>query len=254
MHITPLKTPIVQPHDELWPILRAGLPKSLVERTIVVVTSKIVGLCEGRVVPKKDGSKEEKRHLVEQEAEYYVDPRTSKSKYDIMLTMKHAILAVNAGIDESNVHDQYVLFPSDPMASAQKIWQFLRSEYNLEEVGVLITDSRTMPLKWGQMGTSLAYCGFSPLNDNRGLPDLFGRELVMTQVNVAESLAVAAVLEMGEAAESTPLALITEVPMVQFLTRPPTAEDVAALVIAPDDDVYAPVVMAAAWQPGGKAP
>lgn len=249
MLVTPFKTPLVHAHDDLFAIMKAALPAKIAEKSVVVVTSKIVSLCEGAVRPKQTGEHSEKWQHVKEQAEWYLDP--TSSKYELMLTIKDQILAVNAGIDESNADHQYVLFPDDPYASAARIWQFVRSEYGLHEVGVLITDSRTFPLKWGQVGTCLAYCGFRPLNNKIGQHDLFGYELKMTQVNVAEAMAVASVLEMGEADEAQPLALIEQVGMVEFEQAPPTKNSVAELAISLADDAYAPILTKADWQKGG---
>ncbi len=249
MQVQPCKTPLVISGDDLYEILHAALvAEKLPERSIVAVTSKIVSLCENRVVPNND-IRAEKEALVREEAEWYTDPHSSA--FNLMLTIKHQILAVNAGIDESNADKQYVLFPADPYQSAQDIWQWLRATFGVQEIGVIITDSRSFPLKWGQIGTSLAYCGFAALNNKIGEQDLFGRVLHMTQVNVAEALAVSAVLEMGEAAESQPVAIITDVSMVQFQDRPPTAEELLALQIKIDDDAYAPILKKADWKLGG---
>jgi F420-0:gamma-glutamyl ligase len=168
-----------------------------------------------------------------------------------MITIKDQIVAVNAGIDESNSDSTYVLLPKDAYQTAQEIWQFLKKEYRVQEVGVVITDSKTFPLKWGTIGTCLAHCGFNALNDRIGEQDLFGHTMQMTKVNVAEALAVTAVLEMGEVAESQPLCLIESINMVQFNQQPPTAQEIAELSISLEDDAYAPLLTTAAWQKGG---
>ena len=97
----------------------------------------------------------------------------------------------------------------------------------------------------------VAHSGFAALNDYRGKPDLFGRALRMTTVNVANALAVAAVLIMGEGSESTPMALISDLPFVQFQSRNPSKKELAALRIDPADDLYAPLLTSVAWQKGG---
>jgi dihydrofolate synthase / folylpolyglutamate synthase len=244
MIVTPIKTTVVKAGDELLSLLDNSIP-SLAERSVVVITSKIVALCEGSVEPKQAGDRAEKHALVRREAEYFLEP--SQSKYDLMLTVKHSILAVNAGIDESNADNQYVLLPSDPYGSAQEIWQYLCQRFKLKELGVLIVDSKTFPLKWGTMGTALAHCGFRALNNKIGEKDLFGHEMQMTQVNVAEGLAAAAVLEMGEVAECQPLCLISDVSMVAFQHRPPTLEEINQLKISLEDDAYQPILTRAEW-------
>lgn len=249
MIVTPYKTPIVNVGDDLFAILEKNLPK-LEERSVVVVTSKIVALCENAVVRiQENGTQEDKHKLVEQEAEYFIDPHSSK--YNLMLTIKRQILAVNAGIDESNVQGHYVLWPKDPQKSANEIWQWLREKYQLKEVGVILSDSRTTPLKWGITAICLSHSGFLALNDMRGKPDLFGREMKMTQINVADSLAVAAAYEMGETNESTPLAVIKEASWVQFQDRVPSDEELENLKIELEDDAYAPILKSAPWKKGG---
>lgn len=244
MHVTALQTPAVHVHDDLFELLRDALPEKLPERTVVAITSKVVALCEGAVAPL--GTREEKQALIQAHADRYL-PHTA-SKYDVTLTIKDNVLAVSAGIDESNADGQFVLLPEDSFASAEQIWNWLRTIYSVQEVGVLITDSKTIPLKWGTMGTALGWCGFAGLLDKIGEPDLFGHTMQMTKVNVAEGLAAAAVVEMGEVAESTPFALITDARQVEFMDRPLSAEERAALVIAMEDDVYQPILTAAPWQ------
>jgi len=186
--------------------------------------------------------------LVKKEADLYVD--SAESKYDIMLTVKNNIVAVNAGIDESNANDHFVLWPKNIQEKADDIWKFLRSHYKLKKVGVIITDSKTFPLKWGIVGTSVSFCGFKGLYDYRGKKDIFGRVLKMSQINIAEALAISAVLEMGEADEMMPLCIIKNIPKIEFQDRVPTKKELKSLLINIEDDVYAPVLTKAKWKKG----
>lgn len=244
MLITPIKTPIITTDDDLLEIIKSAVPQ-IPEKSVLAITSKVVAICEGRVIPLDQVSKHD---LVKQEAEFYTDPHSSK--YNIMLTINHNHLVVNAGIDESNANGRYILWPTDPQQSANKIWQFLRTEYRLQEVGVILTDSRSFPLEWGVIGMSVAHCGFRALNDRRGEKDLFGREITMVQVNVAHELASGAVFEMGEVAEQQPLCLITQLKNVEFQDRQPTIQEVKTLAIELADDVYAPILQTADWHQG----
>jgi len=260
MQVLPLKTPIIQPKQALRPIIKAAIkaqfPSGLPERSVVVVTSKIIAYEQGRLVPKESGLDLEaeravKHQLVRQESDWYLEPQLSK--YDLMMTITDATLTVNAGIDESNAAEHYVLWPKDLHAEASKIWTNLREDFDVQEVGVIITDSRSIPLRWGVVGMALASCGFAPLNNHIGDQDLFGREIEMVQVNVAEALAVAAVLEMGEVAEQSPLAVVTEAKMLKFMDRPPTEAEIAKLKIAPADDMYGPLLSSVDWQKGQRS-
>lgn len=246
MKVRAYQTPVIHIHDDLFSILESALPAALPENTVLAITSKIIALCEGAVAERVLASKEEKYALVRQEADAYIDPHASK--YGVMLTIKDHVLAVSAGIDESNADGAYVLLPRDSYAVAEKVWYWMREKYQLKHCGVIITDSRTMPLKWGTIGTCLAHCGFSALINRIGEKDLFGHIMQMTQVNAAEALAVSAVLIMGEVAESTPLATITNAPQIVYQDHPPSLAEKEALLIAPEDDVYAPIITAAKWR------
>ncbi len=245
MRVTPIKTSLVTPKDDLWEFLRNHLD-SVPERSVLVVTSKIISLCEGNVVALEGVDKQQ---LIVSEAEQYLDP--SESEFGVTLTIKNGILAVSSGIDESNGEDIYMLLPKDSFVSAKRIWSFLREEYGVSEVGVVVSDSTTQPLRWGVVGRSLAYCGFIPRKDLRGTKDLVGRELVMTQMNIAEGLASAAVLEMGEGDSSTPLCLVEDITHIVFVDEPPSAQEKSENRIPLSDDVYAPLLKKADWRVGG---
>lgn len=214
------------------------------------IASKIVSTCENRFVPKVTGDRQEKHDLVRQEAEWFIEPHSSK--YDLMLTIHRNWMFVNAGIDESNADNQYILWPKDPQASVNAVWRFLREHYNIKEVGVTMSDSISIPLNWGVMGHAIAFCGFNPLKSYIGKPDLFGRTMKMEQVNIMQSVTAAAVLEMGEGNESTPLGVVRDVKDVEFLDHEPTATELAQLKIALEDDAYAPILTKAEWKKGGK--
>lgn len=245
MKVHAISTPVVHPGDDLFSLLKNAITE-LPERSVVAVTSKIASLAEGRVVPMTGEDKSVKHALVRQEAEKYTEP--TSSKYDLMLTITQGQMAVNAGIDESNADGMYVLWPEDPQKTTNQIWEFLRSEYGVKELGVILTDSRTQPLYWGVIGTALAHCGFKALNPLIGKPDIFGREMKMTQESVYQALSATAVFEMGEGNQQTPIAIIEDIRDITFQDRPPTQEELEYLHIELEDDVYAPILMSAPWK------
>lgn len=247
MKVRAIQTHKVVPGEDgdLYVILDRYLPK-LKESSVVAITSKIVAICEGRFV--KTGAAD-KDDLIKQEAEYYL-PR-KLNKYGVMLTMKQNILAPSAGIDESNAHGHYVLWPKDPQKTANRIRAYLRKKHKVKNLGVIITDSRTLPLRWGTIGVSLSYSGFKPLNNYIGKKDLFGRRLEVTQSNIADALAVAAVLAIGEGAEQTPIAIMEDVSFVQFRDGNPSRKELNMFnVDMRRDDMYAPVLQAVRWRKG----
>lgn len=245
MQITAYKTKKVRPSDDLYHILDESLPR-LKEKSIVAVTSKIVSLCQNRVV--KDDGHVSKKELTEQEADLIMDHPDHLAKFGFNITIKNQTLISSAGIDLSNSGGFFVLWPKNPQQTANQIWKFLIKKHHLKYLGVIITDSHTLPLRWGVIGTCLAHCGFLALNDYRGKSDLFGRKYQVTQVNLNEALAVSAVLTMGEGSEQTPLVLISDLPQVRFQNRPPTKKELTDLIINPEDDLYAPLLTAARWR------
>lgn len=248
MKVTAYKTKLVQPGDNLCTVIAESLP-ALPERSVLVIASKLFSTSENRFVPRTTEDRTEKHNLVRQEAEWYLEPHTSK--YDLMLTIKHNLMFANAGIDESNANGQYLLWPEDPQASLNKVWQFLRQQYGVKEVGVTMSDSAGMPLNWGVTGRAITYCGFKPLKSYIGKADLFGRLLKMEQVSMVQSITVAAVLEMGEGDERTPLGLVEDVKDLEFVDHVPTPEELHSLKLEMDDDAFAPILTKAEWKKGG---
>lgn len=245
MKITVYKTAVVREGDDLLSLLERYLPV-LGERSIVVVTSKIVSMCHGHLVDRNDSI--DKKKLIRDEADAFLDSKLSK--YDITLTVKDGILIANSGIDESNGNGKFVLWPRDPFGVAATIWKHLRKKYIRTRLGVLITDTRTTPLRWGTIGVALAWCGFVPLKNYIGEPDIFGKKLRMTKASVVDGLAAAADLIMGQGNEQTPLALIEGVPFVEFHTRPQTKKEIQSMHIALEDDLFAPLLTAVRWNRG----
>ena len=246
MKVSAIKTPTLYAGDNLLGIIKTSVD-SIPEKSVLVVTSKVVALWENAVVDALR-RKENKSALVKAECERYTDP--TSSQYELALSIRDGVIGVNAGIDESNVAEGYVLLPKDSYKSAKKIWNFIREEYGVKDVGVIITDSVSMPLKWGVLGRSIGHCGFEAVKSRIGEKDLFGREMQMCTVAVAEALASAAVFAMGEVDESTPLALVTDIPHISFKQEPPTDEEIASIFIEPEDDVFAPILMKAPWKQG----
>jgi dihydrofolate synthase / folylpolyglutamate synthase len=245
MNVTAYKTRKVVKGDSLFAVLDKYLPP-LEENSVVAVTSKIVGICEGRVIPMQ--SKKQKDELVKKEADYYL--LRGENKYNFMLSINENHLVASAGIDESNSNGYYSLWPKNLQESVNAIREFLVRKHGVKRIGVVLTDSRIIPLRWGVTGFALAHSGFKALNDYQGKPDLFGRIMQVEKLNISDSLASTAVLLMGEGAEQTPLAVITDVPFIQFQERNPNQEELDALKISIEDDVYTAMLSKVPWKKG----
>jgi len=251
MNVQPYKTHKIKPGDNITDILDAYLP-TLEEKSVVAIASKIVGICEGRVVKiiSEEKKEEQKTELAKEEADYYL-PREF-NQYGFMISINRGIMVASAGIDESNSDGFFSLWPKDPQKSANQIREYLTKKHNLKQLGIILTDSKLTPLRWGVTGVAIAHSGFAALNSYIGKPDLFGRLMHAEQANISDSLATAAVAEMGEGNEQQPLAVISNVSFVRFLDRNPTQDELDALKIDLDDDVYASLLNAVAWEKGGK--
>lgn len=242
MKISAIKTHLIEVGESLFSLLDIYLPR-LEEKSILAITSKIISLSEGQIVPETV----EKEELIKQESDFYLN---TVNPYNVLLTIKNGILIPSAGIDASNGKGVYILYPQDIFASARKIWEYLRSKHQVDELGVIITDSHTTPMRWGVTGIGIGWCGIEPLNNYIGEPDCHGRPLHFTKVNVIDALAVSAVFAMGEGSEQTPLALLTDVHKVTFLNHPPAQDEIESFKIPMDKDLYGPLLREGDWIEG----
>ena len=227
MQVKTIKTRIFRENENLLKFILQYV-KKIPENSVLVITSKIVALSEGRVVECKD--KNQKIKLIKEESDFAI-----KTKYT-WLTIKDGMVMANAGVDESNADGKIILLPKNSFRSADLIRKKLKKIFKLKKFGVLITDSRVFPLRAGIVGVALGYAGFKGVRDYRNTPDIFGRILKMSRTDVADSLATFAVLCMGEGKEQQPLALISDAPVV-FTEK----IDKKELLIDPREDLYLPI-------------
>ncbi|MBA3750297.1 MAG: coenzyme F420-0:L-glutamate ligase [Nitrosopumilus sp.] len=184
---------------------------------LLIISSKYLSISEGRIKVLEDvkSSKES----VRLSKLYHINPKLMEliiresdeifgGLYGFVLTTVHGILSPNAGIDKSNIHSgKVVLYPKNPYGSID----FLRKKFFIDfgiRIGIILSDSRILPMRIGTVGIALACSGFEPIIDLRGTKDLFGNVLKFTSQNLADSLASLGVLIMGESNKSTPVVLI----------------------------------------------
>lgn len=247
MNVKAIKTrKFLPPKDDLWDLLSAV--KSLKENSVVAVTSKVVAIGEGRCIPVTQMTKDE---IAIKEADKYL-PREVSPGGLILTTIKNNMLVASSGVDESNGNGFYILWPENPELSAKKIWSFLKNKFKLKNLGVIITDSRLVPLRRGVVGIAIGYFGFKPLRDYRTKKDIFGRVFRMETSDLPDSLASAAVLEMGEGSETQPIATIEDVPYIEFINKdfkPETSDD--SFEISEEEDMFYPFLSSVPWKKGG---
>lgn len=228
--IRAVKSKIITSKDNLFRAIKDSLNQAdLTNGDILAITSKVVAVTEGRVVG-VTGEKEF-NELVQREADEVIGGKKAT------LTVKNGIFTPWAGIDRSNTKKgTAVLWPKNPAKTAREIHAWLKKTYGLRKVGVLIVDSFCVPLRKGVTGIALGYAGFAGVNDRRGTKDLYGNSLRVTQEAVADSLATAANLVMGQGNERTPFAIIRNAP-VRFAGKPQHCD----LIMDTKECLYAPL-------------
>jgi len=244
--LTALKgIPLIRQGDDLADIILFALAPndiSLTDDDIFVVGQKIVSKAEGRmvnlarVVPgdtarrlAKDVQKDPRLvELMLQESRSVVRTRPGT----IIVEHNLGFICANAGIDHSNVagpgsteEEHVLLLPKDPDGSAASLRARLESRTG-KRIGVMIIDSHGRAWRIGTVGMCIGLSGLPAIVDERGWKDLFGYTLRITIVGVADELAAAASLLMGQAAEGTPLVHVRGFPYplgegsLQELIRP----------------------------------
>lgn len=238
----------MRPGDDVARLLldaldRAGLAP--LDGDVLAVAQKIVSKAEGRSVDLADVTPSPR--AVELAAQVGKDPRlielvlreseeVSRLRPGVIIT-RHRLgfTSANAGIDRSNVgpdgEERVLLLPLDPDASARRIRETIRAERGAA-VGIVITDSHGRPFRLGTVGVAIGVAGLPALWDRRGEPDRYGYRLQHTDVGVADEIAAAAGLLMGQAAEGQPAVLI------RGLSLPPIDGRATDLVRPKDMDLY----------------
>lgn len=231
MQIKAIKTKVFNENENLLKFILKYI-KRIPENSVLVVTSKIVALSEGRIVSFKNKKEKnnQKIKLIKSESDFAI-----KTKL-VWLTIKDGMVMASAGIDESNANDKFILLPKDSFRSADFLRKELKKIFKIKNLGILITDSRIFPLRAGIVGVALGYAGFKGVKNYIGKKDIFGRILKMSKTDIADSLATSAVLCMGEGKEQQPLALITNAP-IEFTEKINKKE----LLINPKEDLYLPL-------------
>lgn len=228
MQITPIKTRVFRENEDLLEFIFKYV-KKIPDKSILVVTSKIVALSEGRVVEYK--SEAQRNSLIKRESDFSMRTKI------VWLTIKDSVIMANAGIDDSNGNGKLILLPKDSFVSAQKMRSLLRSRYNIKNLGIIVSDSGLLPFRNGVIGMARGYAGFTGIKNYKNSRDIFGRNFTYSKTNIADSLATAATVCMGEGAERQPLALITNAPVI-FTNKINKKE----LEIDPADDIFYPLL------------
>ncbi len=214
--------PLIAKGDGLAELIANAADKQgtpLMDQDIVVVTHKIVSKAEGQMLTLDEvRPSEQAMELAKKTGKEpaFVEAVLRETKEivrigpnSIITENRNGLVCANAGIDKSNVEGErnVVLLPRNPDESAQKIRNDLKKLTN-REVAVLISDTNGRPLRMGEINVAIGAAGIKPTRDRRGEKDLFGYVLRVKQTAVADELASAAELVIGQANEGIPIAII----------------------------------------------
>lgn len=243
MQLIPLKLKLLRPGDDLvGEVVRAakkqGGPN---DGDVIVIASKAVATTTGALVKldevhpsrraislaKRTGQPPALVEVILREADAVLG-----ASRGVVLAIKDGILCANAGVDRSNVPAGHAaLMPEDPEGEAEKIRKRIFEMAGVK-VGVIITDSSVKPLRLGTVGVAIGVAGIEPVVDRRGDPDLFGKPLKVTFQAIADQLATAAQLLMGEGAERIPVVIVRGANVRMIEKSRMTSK------VSPEDDLY----------------
>lgn len=228
--------PLIQPGDDLAEIVIGALARASIcvqAGDVLVLAQKIVSKAEGRLVRLSDITPS--AEAVELARAAHKDPRQvqvvlSESKGVVrhrpgVIVVEHRLgyVCANGGVDHSNVEppkgveakagDTWLLMlPQDPDRSAALLRRRFQEASGVDDLGVIINDSHGRAWRTGTVGVALGVAGFPALLDLRGRPDLFDHPLEVTTVGLADEVAAAASLLMGQAGEGRPAIHVRGIP------------------------------------------
>ena len=242
-----IPTRIIHPSESLVPILIASIQNEmrdgLLDGDIIVLAESAVATAQGRVIALDSVTPSEEACTYAKQ--YEMDPALCELVIQesteivggipgFLLAMVEDTLLPNAGIDGSNAPAGHVvLLPEDPDRTAASIRADLEHAFHVS-LAVLIIDSRTHPMRYGCSGVAIGCSGIQAVVDDRGREDLFGNHLEVTRRAVADNIASAAELLMGEADEAVPLVIVRGTKD----TVPPITDDCGIERISPDECLF----------------
>jgi len=225
MQLFGIRTRLIKTGEDLVGItLEAihGQRLTIEDGDVLIIASKAVAVVQGRVVklasmkPSEEAKKLAEKHDMEPSYVEVVLQEAQKVYGGVskaLLTLKNNVLIANAGVDHKNAPKGcVVLWPENPHEVAEDIRKEILKRTG-KRLGVLIVDSRVTPLRMGTTGVAIGIAGLEPVKDCRGDRDLYGNPLLITRQALADDLASAAHLVMGEVDERVPAVLVKDAPV-----------------------------------------
>jgi coenzyme F420-0:L-glutamate ligase / coenzyme F420-1:gamma-L-glutamate ligase len=240
--------PLLAKGDDLGSLIVARARKlgfGIRDNDVLVVGEKAVSKVEGRIVDidtikpsaravriaKKTGKRPEFIEIVLRDSRRVV----RLDKHAFIVTTKIGATCMNGGVDKSNVKgdNMFALLPKDPDASARRLRKII-GVLTGKRIGVVVCDTRSRPFRRGQIEECIGVAGLGPLVDYRGQKDLFGYTLHFKNIALADELASAAELVIGQGREGAPAAIIRGLKRARFQERTSSK----SLMILPTEDLF----------------
>lgn len=228
MLVTPVQTRVMMENEDLFSFIIEHVAH-VQEKTICVISSKIIALSQGRTTGLIDVKSRDA--LIRK----YADAVLTNTYPP--LTYQDGMYTAAAGVDASNGNGKLILPPRNAWKTAHDLKVKIMKKYRVEHIGVLIVDSMPLPGKQGVISHAVACAGFVPVQKYAGTKDIFGRIFEYSSANYADAFAAASGVVMGEGAEQCPLAFISDSP-AQFTTKKMQKRD---LVMQLQHDIFQPL-------------
>jgi len=218
--------PIIKEGDDLARLICKAAKQQrtpLQDGDVIVVTHVVVSRAEGNVfnldeVVPSEFAKTVAKQLDKDPALVEVVLRESKGirrmgDGHLIVETKGGLVCANAGVDQSNVPGERIVapLPKNPDRSARLIRRRIK-KLTGKDVAVIISDTHGRPFREGEINIAVGVAGLTPIRDRRGETDLFGYVLRVKQTAIADELASAAELVIGQAKEGIPVAIIRGYP------------------------------------------
>jgi F420-0:gamma-glutamyl ligase len=228
MQVTAIKTRrFLPPKDSLEDLL-SYFDATLSDGDVVAISSKVLSICEGACKPTIDT---EKQVLIANQSDEIL---SIKQDGEALLTRNHDMLLEYGGVDTLKA-GYYVTLPNNPYKSALAIWKILKKRNKIKKLGVIITDSHSVPYRRGAIGMAIAGYGFKPVTMDGTITKTHKK---VAMIDTLDSLAATANVVMGEGSESTPLAIIRAAPNIEFFTKTLPASIMRSYMYVRSGEVY----------------
>lgn len=212
--------PLVKAGGDLAALLSAAFEKSGIvpaDKDVLVVAQKIVSKAEDRFVDLRSIIPSERSRALAEEVNKDArlvevilsesDEIIRKQRDVLIVVHRLGFIMANAGVDQSNVAaedcEQVMLLPRDPDASAAALKARLDRQFAVD-LGIIINDSFSRPWRNGVVGVAIGSAGIPVVRSMIGVPDLYGRGMRVTEIALADEIASAASLMMGQGDEGQP--------------------------------------------------